>query len=598
MKHVILFLYLSYLPWLLCAQDINQLQTELQQYIAQGDDIGASRLHSKLAFTYWNDGNNSNAIEHFKHSLALNEKIGNQNAIASINSYLGIIYSETGDNNVALDHLQKALTLKKQLKDKKAIVSEYINIAVVFDQSNENQQAIQTLSKALTLAKETNDIKLLRRVYGMLAENYQALGDNQKSMQHFELFSALDKQIQQQYLSSKEAEASQKVNEAELRRKLAESEKKMKEEALQKTSEDLDMAIQESKARQLQIDLLNKENQIKELAIKEKEARLKNEATLRYAFVGGIALLLLIAVIIFLAYRQKQKSNLLLAAQNEEITRQKDKIEHQSTELKKAFADISDKNQKINRSINYASRIQSAMLSHWDKIQLFIPESFVFFKPRDIVSGDFYWFREMNHHSNKLAIAAVDCTGHGIPGAFMSVIANEQLHELIDLKHLESPDEILSALHNGVREALKQKETNNKDGMDMAFCTIDMHNKMLEYAGARNPLIYIKNNELYEIAGDRKSIGGFPNVDKKDFKKHQIAIDGPTTFYIYSDGFQDQFGGESGEKFMVEKFKSLLYNIHSLPIAIQVNKLEETFQTWKGQHQQIDDVLIIGFKVG
>ena len=597
MRRLILFILLL-IPGIVWSQDTGQLQAELQTYLEQNDDIGASRLHSKLAFTFWNRGNNDKAIEHFNQALLLNQKINNQNAIASINSYLGIIYSDMGKNERALEYLQKALNLKKKFKDKKAIVAEYINIAVVYDQSNDHQQAISVLQEALNLAKETNDIKLLRRVYGMMAESYQALGDNQKSMQNFELFSALDKQIQQQYLATKEAAADQKVDEAELRRKLAESEKRMKEEALQKTSADLDVAIQESKARQMQIDLLNKENQIKELEIKEKEARLAREATLRYAFMAGIALLLLLAVIIFLALRQKQKSNRLLAAQNEEITRQKDKIENQSIELKKAFTEISDKNVKINRSITYASRIQSAMLSQWDKIQLFIPESFVFFKPRDIVSGDFYWFREMNHQSNKLALAAVDCTGHGIPGAFMSVIANEQLHEIIDLKHMEAPDKILSALHRGVREALKQKETNNKDGMDIAFCTIDMENKVLQYAGARNPLIYIKNNQLHEIAGDRKSIGGFPNVDKKTFKNHQVKLDEPTSFYIYSDGFQDQFGGKSGEKFMTDKFKTLLMDIHSLPIVEQVKVLEETYQSWKGNYPQIDDILVIGFKVG
>lgn len=597
MKHLILAILLL-LSLQALAQDINQLQQELQRYVSEQDEIGASRLHSKLAFTYWNNGNNSKAIEHFNQSLELNKNIGNQNAVASINSYLGIIYSDMGENTRALDYLEQALTLKKQFKDKKAIVSEYINIAVVHTQSGNHQQSIAVLDDALTLAKETNDTKLLRRVYGMLAEGYQAVGNNEKSMQHFEIFSALDKQIQQQYLASKEAEASEKVNEAELRRKLAESEKQMKEEALQKTSEDLDLAIEESKARQMQIDLLNKENQIKELEIKEKEARLKTEATLRYAFVAGIALLLLLASIIFLALRQKQKSNRLLATQNEEITRQKDKIEHQSEELKKAFAEISDKNNKINRSIKYASRIQSAMLSHWDKIQLFIPQSFVFFKPRDIVSGDFYWFRALNHQSNKLALAAVDCTGHGIPGAFMSVIANEQLHEIIDLRQQEKPSSILSALHQGVRSALKQNESNNKDGMDIAFCTIDMQNKVLEYAGARNPLVYIKDNQLYEIAGDRKSIGGFPNVDKKNFKSHQVKIDTPTSFYIFSDGFQDQFGGASGEKFMVEKFKHLLLKIHSLPVDEQVDALEKTYQDWKGDYPQIDDILIIGFTIG
>lgn len=276
-----------------------------------------------------------------------------------------------------------------------------------------------------------------------------------------------------------------------------------------------------------------------------------------------------------------------------EVLQQKKEIEEKKQEIEK-------KNEDITASINYAYTIQSAMLPTQSEIAKFLPEHFILFKPRDIVSGDFYWF----HHIGQdlLVIVAADCTGHGVPGAFMSMVGNDMLNDIVIAREIIQPDKILQELHKGVRYALKQEDNKNHDGMDISICTINLEQKKLLYAGAMNPLYYIQENEnkipqLFEIKADKKPIGGHQNADEIErvFTAHEISLEQPTTFYIFSDGFQDQFGGESGRKFMTKRFRELLFSIHHQPIPEQRELLSQTFQAWIGTtHKQIDDVLVIG----
>lgn len=273
---------------------------------------------------------------------------------------------------------------------------------------------------------------------------------------------------------------------------------------------------------------------------------------------------------------------------NEELEQ---KVEERTEELY-------DKNFKITSSINYAKRIQEAVLPPQIEITSQLPDAMVLFKPRDIVSGDFYWFAEMEvpgqQGHTKTVLAAVDCTGHGVPGAFMSMVGNAYLNQIIRLQGVLSPEEILNELHVAIRKDLKQKETQNRDGMDLALVVIDNEAQTLEFAGAKNPLLYIQNGELHEIKGDKFPVGGYSYESEQSFTKHTIDISQPTTFYVYSDGYQDQFGGKKGRKFMSRKFKNLLHEIHKLPMTEQQHKLENRLQEWMGNHRQVDDVLVIG----
>ncbi|MBX2841841.1 MAG: SpoIIE family protein phosphatase [Flammeovirgaceae bacterium] len=282
------------------------------------------------------------------------------------------------------------------------------------------------------------------------------------------------------------------------------------------------------------------------------------------------------------------RKNAALAQQKEEIEAQRDDIEIRTNQLAKAYKDI-------RASINYAQRIQKAKLPQFENLQKLIPDSFIFFKPRDLVSGDFYWFSEIG---NKIIITAVDCTGHGVPGAFMSLIGTGLLDEIVNQKKILKPELILKKMHEGVQQVLRQKETENRDGMDMSLCVIDRNLHKMEFAGAKNPLVYIQNGELHHVKGDKHPIGGLQKEDERTFNKHEIDLEQETTFYIFSDGYQDQFGGSENRKFMIKNLKELFVKIHHSPIKTQHLILEEKIQSWMGNdHKQLDDILIIGFTI-
>jgi serine phosphatase RsbU (regulator of sigma subunit)/HAMP domain-containing protein len=269
--------------------------------------------------------------------------------------------------------------------------------------------------------------------------------------------------------------------------------------------------------------------------------------------------------------------------------------------------EIERRNIQLTSGINYASRIQNAILPDIQDIKQAFPESFVIFKPRDIVSGDFYWFGQVE---NRIIIAAIDCTGHGVPGAFMSMIGHEILNNIINIKGISQPNLILSEMHLAVYSSLKQDESENKDGMDLSLCVLDLDDYTLSYAGARNPLVFVRRtkdnqSEIFEIRGDKHPVGGKYKKEpdeNREFTVHTIPLVGDnllhTTFYIFSDGFQDQFGGGDNTKFYSRRFRNLLWAIADLPLAEQQKMLEKTHHDWmRDQFKQTDDILVIGFRL-
>ncbi|WP_338791642.1 two-component regulator propeller domain-containing protein [Bernardetia sp. MNP-M8] len=266
----------------------------------------------------------------------------------------------------------------------------------------------------------------------------------------------------------------------------------------------------------------------------------------------------------------------------------------QITEQSKA---ISIQNDNITASINYASRIQRAMLPPLKEIKNAFEEAFVLWMPRDVVSGDFYWFTQMK---GKTFVAAVDCTGHGVPGACMSMIGNDMLNHIVLGKKITDPSLILLYLHEQVSLVLRQSETQNQDGMDMALCVYDNDLKTMAFAGAKNPMYYVQDKKLKQIAGAKSPIGGRWQNNEEDrvFETHTIQVDKPTTFFLCTDGYQDQFGGKKGRKLMKKKMKSLFVEIADLDDTKQQEELKNYFLDWKKNEEQVDDVLVMGFKIG
>jgi ligand-binding sensor domain-containing protein/serine phosphatase RsbU (regulator of sigma subunit) len=265
-----------------------------------------------------------------------------------------------------------------------------------------------------------------------------------------------------------------------------------------------------------------------------------------------------------------------------------EKVEERTQEL-------AQKNKDITSSIQYAKRIQLAILPPLEQIFKYFPESFILYKPKDIVSGDFYWF---GIKDGKKIMAVVDCTGHGVPGAFMSMIGHNLLNQIISENGITEPDQILNALHKGVQSALKQgtNVVDTSDGMDVAVCVIDTDKQEMKYAGAYRPLFIVRETSIKRIEADKFPIGGSQLDRERKYTSHAIKINSGDTIYMFSDGYADQFGGEKGKKFMVKRFNELLLSIQDKPMKEQEKILEEAFNNWRGEYQQVDDILVAGIR--
>ncbi len=251
------------------------------------------------------------------------------------------------------------------------------------------------------------------------------------------------------------------------------------------------------------------------------------------------------------------------------------------------------KNKEILDSIHYANGLQQAILPPENELRSLLPKSFIYFLPKDIISGDFYWFHSSD---DKIIIVAADCTGHGVAGALMSVLGTSLLNQIVNEKSVTVPAQILKQLNSSVINSLNKSETDSHAGMDIAICSIDMKNMNLEFAGAKRPLWIIRSGELLQYHGDKFSIGS-QFWDNESFANHSISILPNDSVYLFSDGFADQFGGEFGKKLMTNNFKEELMFIQNKNMNEQGKLLGEYFEKWKGINEQVDDVLVIGIKV-
>ena len=271
----------------------------------------------------------------------------------------------------------------------------------------------------------------------------------------------------------------------------------------------------------------------------------------------------------------------------EEVVRQKEEVERQGRKVVELYKNVTD-------SIRYAKRLQESILPPDERIREMLPQSFVLYRPKDIVSGDFYWIDEVN---GKVVFAAVDCTGHGVPGAFMSLVGYNGLNQSIKERGLTRPSEILRDLNRIAYDTLHKDRDKFlvRDGMDLALCTLDRARGVLEYAGANCPLYLVRNGELHQYAPDKMAIGG-AELNGMAFTDHRIRLETGDMVYLFSDGYPDQFGGEKGKKFLYRRFRELLVSISHEPMERQRALLQDALQHWRGGHDQVDDILVIGMR--
>lgn len=372
-------------------------------------------------------------------------------------------------------------------------------------------------------------------------------------------------------------------------KKIQELELENKQNALNKTNQDLELSVAENVKRGEELNLARREKAIKENELKQKMFYF-------YILIGGLFLVCLFAFFVVRSLRQKKKANILLEKQSNEILAQQSELEYKNKE-------IEQKNLETEQSIQYAKRIQTAILPPHEEISAYLNDCFILYKSKDIVSGDFYFFSDKHAEDGKIHIASVDCTGHGVPGAFMSVIGHEKLKAAV---HISSePGIILAELNRGVKSALRQSSDaaeSNRDGMDLSICSISTHttdNKhTICYSGANRPLwIVRKNAELIEeIKATKIAIGGFTE-DHQEFEQHELLLEKGDTIYMFSDGYVDQFGGQKKKKLMTVKFKDLILGIQHLSIKEQKDYLDNFINEWMDGLEQIDDILVIGIKL-
>jgi serine phosphatase RsbU (regulator of sigma subunit)/uncharacterized protein YegP (UPF0339 family) len=326
--------------------------------------------------------------------------------------------------------------------------------------------------------------------------------------------------------------------------------------------------------------------------IKLQLATLEKQKLIIYFVILALLLVSFLGYYIYRGYKIKKEANIRLEEKNRTISLQKDEIERQRDIAAAQRDQIAYQKKHIEDSIMYAKRIQTALIP---SLELFSDklEHFVLYKPLAIVSGDFYWVNNIN---NKQVIICADCTGHGVPGAFMSMLGVTMLNEIVNNKHILMPDQIIENLREGVIRSFNQtiEEDSLKDGMDIAVCTIDFENDILWFAGANNPLYLIRNKELVHYRGDKMPVA--IHYRMQPFTLHKIDITKGDKFYIFSDGFVDQFGGPKQKKFMSTQFKETLVELDDVPMLKQAGRLNQIFEEWRGDSPQVDDVTLIGVR--
>lgn len=294
---------------------------------------------------------------------------------------------------------------------------------------------------------------------------------------------------------------------------------------------------------------------------------------------------------------EKVKARTLeIEKQKKEIENQRDALAEKNVQLNEAYIEIEEQKKHIMDSIYYARRIQTAILPSYSILDECLSDYFIYYLPKDIVSGDFYWMHEID---NLVMVAALDCTGHGVPGAFMSIVGFNQLNNTVNVQKARKASDILNELNKGVITTLNENtsESSIKDGMDMALCVFDFRNKKVEFAGANNPMLLIRDNNIHKYKGDRFPIGAYIENRTQEFTNIEIELLKGDVIYMFSDGYADQFGGPDNKKFFGKRFEQLLFEIHDKPMRTQKEILQMRLLDWMGDNDQVDDILVIGIRV-
>lgn len=529
--------------------------------------------HNQVAILHYLTADTVEAIKHMQKCLDLVVAQGkSESRTAQLMVNLAIMYKNQREFKKAGDLFDRAILIWQSMGNKRGLAITYTNLAGLYEYQHDKDRADQIYKKAFGLLDEINAKPQLCEAYMSYSQSLKGRGDIEASSAYavkaLEIAKTIGydkiKVVAYDYLSQAYAQKGDYKNAFEYSNRYHSLNDSLNYIEHENTIKELELEHQ-NREQESQIEVLNREKELQSLRIKKQNNLLWASGATGLA--GVVILILVIS-----GYRNKRKANDLLSRKNEEVEQ---------------------KNKEITDSIHYARNIQDAFLPHADLQKQLSLETMVCYLPRDIVSGDFYWV----HHADHLLMwAVVDCTGHGVPGALMSILGNTGLNAAVQQEMLKEPEEIMTFLSAYVQEALSRQGdvAYAKDGMDMSLCVLNKKTNQLKFCGANNMGVILRDNKTIRLKPAKRPVGYY--VEDIPFTREEVTLQKGDVIYLYTDGYPDQFGGEKGKKLKAVKFMEILAEVHSLPMQEQQQILYDRFHAWKGTHDQLDDVCVMGVR--
>jgi len=598
------------------AEALESYQKALTILELIGDQQGIANCYNNIGLIHKTQGRYAEALEAFQKALSIRGRIGDQRGMASSYNNIGIIHADQGRYAEALEAFQKALTIRERISDQQGIAMSYNNIGTIHDAQGRYAEALESYQKALTIRERIGDQRGTASSYINIGNIHHAQGRYAEALEAYQKALAIAQPLGLQdymddiYLHLAQTDSALAASglthlwkSAYLHHRLyaAYKDSVRNEESIRK------QAQLESQYEYEKKTALLKAEQEKERALADAQIRQRDTQLKLSLLALGIAIIGLVTFAIL--YRKIRQQRDLIQKQSDEIQQKNLALEQYNAELKSTnqaleesnriihqqAKTLSEKNEEILDSIRYAERIQRAILPSAEKWQRLLPESFLLYKPRDIVAGDFYWLEETERY---IFLGVADATGHGVPGAFVSIVCANALHKAVLEEGLESPAEILWRVREVVVSQLTQAEEKVKDGMDIALIRFAKEDRSRAvFAGANRPLWIVSAEGLLEVAGTRQPIGYVE--EPKPFEEVELMLGSrvPAMVYAFTDGIVDQMGGPKGRKLLPKGLREWLLSLWSQPVAKQAESLTALFETWRGERHQIDDVTVVGVRI-
>lgn len=554
---------------------LGYFRQALHMYEEDGDLKGISKMYNNLGILYQDFEQLELSLEYYERSLELKRQFGDSSLLPSTYCNIGLIYLRLNQAEKARPYFKQALAIDYVLNNRHGLVYTYENLGRMYAQMNLSDSALYTYKKSLSLLDEGKGDYERSTILNSIARIYLQNNQPLKALSYLRESMVFGKKIntrirlKESYQGLAEAYSMLKDYEKAYhfhQQYIALKDSIFSEENL-KRIRDIESNYQ-IKRREKEIELLKKDALISNL-------NLSRNNVINNFLYSGLCLFSILIVFLYRQYKAKNSSNNLLKIQNHEI---------------------SARNDHITSSINYARTIQEAILPQENRLLLHYPDSFVICCPRDIVNGDFYWFYPQPDYC---LLAVVDCTGHGVPGAFMAVMANSLLNQIVIDHQTHSPARILDELHHKLRNMLHSEQgfQISKDGLDLVICRLDMNTRTLTYASAKRPVYHLQDGELRIFKGNKTTLGGPLSLVKQNFLEYSFSYKPGSCLYLFTDGLTDQFGEVLNKKFMPSRLKALLVSVQSLPMQQQKKKLHDAIKKWQGNLEQTDDMLMLGIRL-